>query len=96
MLPPSGPKPVGAPEKILLVDSVQQIHHHLLYELILQGRNRDRSLLPILFGDIDSAEWLNLILAFLEPLMELPDPLLGVVLVLFVRDPVDTRTGILS
>jgi hypothetical protein len=96
VLPPSGPEPVGTPEKILLVDGVQQIHHHLLHDLILQGRNRDRSLLPILFGDIHSAEWLNLILAFLEPLMELPDLLLGVGLVLFVRDPVDARTGILS
>jgi len=38
----------------------------------------------------------NLILAFFEPLMELPDVLLGMGLVLFVRDPVDSRTGILS
>src|SRR5215472_16309495 len=78
VLPPSGPKPVRATEKILLVDGVQQIHHHLLHELILEGRNRDWSLFPILFGNIHSAEWLNLILAFFEPLMELPDVLLGV------------------
>ena len=96
MLPPSGPEPVGTPEKILLVDGVQQIHHHLLHELILQGRDRDWSLFPILFGDIDSAQGLDLILAFLEPLMELPDILLGVGLVLFIRDPVDSRAGIPS
>jgi hypothetical protein len=39
---------------------------------------------------------LNLILALFEPLMELPDPLLGVGLVLLVRDPVDSCTGVLS
>jgi hypothetical protein len=96
MLPPSGPKPVGTTEKILLINGVQQIHHYLLHELILQGWNRDWSLFPILFGDIHSAEWLNLILAFHEPPMELPDILLGVSLVLFVRDPVDSRTSVLS
>src|SRR5262245_22934788 len=88
MLPPTGPEPPGTTEKILLVDGVQQIHHHLLHQLILEGRNRDRPLFPILFRDIDSAEWLNLILAFFEPLMELPDVLLGVGPVLLVRDPV--------
>jgi len=31
-----------------------------LHELILEGRNRDGPLFPILFGDIHSAEWLNL------------------------------------
>src|SRR5215471_7103058 len=36
----TGPKPVRATETILLVDGVQQIHHHLLHELILQGRDR--------------------------------------------------------
>jgi hypothetical protein len=96
MLPPSGPKPVGAPEKILLVDSVQQIHHYPLHELILEGRDRDWPLFPILFGDIDSAQGLDLILAFFEPLMELSDVLLGVARVPFVRDPVDSRAGILS
>jgi hypothetical protein len=96
VLPPSGPKPVGATEKLLLVDGVQQTHHHLLHELILQDRNRDRPLFPILFGDIYSAQWLSLVPAFFEPLMELSDVLLDVVFVLFVRDPVDSRTGILS
>jgi hypothetical protein len=78
VLPSSGPKPVGATEEILLVDGVQQIHHHLLHDLILPGRDRDRPLFPILFGDIDSPQGLDLILAFFEPLMELPDVLLGV------------------
>ena len=67
-----------------------------MHNLILQGGNRDRSLFPVLFRDIDPAEWLNLILAVIEPLMELSDVLLGVGLVLFIRDPVDSRTGILS
>jgi hypothetical protein len=62
-----------------------------LHNLILQGRNRDRSLFPVLFRDIDPAEWLNLIRAVFEPLMELSDVLLGVGLVLFIRDPARKR-----
>jgi hypothetical protein len=67
-----------------------------LHELILEGWNRDWPLFPILFGDIDSAQGLDLVLTFFEPLMELSDILLGVGRVLFVRDPVDSRTGVLS
>ena len=96
MLPTSGPKPVGALEKILLVDGIQQVNHRLLHQLILKSRNRDRPLFPVLFGDIDPAQRLCPILAFFEPLMELTDILLDVRLVLFVRDPVDPCTGILS
>ena len=52
--------------------------------------------LPSSLWDIDAPEWLGLILAFLEPLMELTDLLLYVHLVLSIRDPVASGTGILS
>jgi len=53
-------------------------------------------LFPVLFGNVDAPQWLGLILAFFEPLMELLDILLDVRLVLFVRDAVDPGTGVLS
>jgi hypothetical protein len=40
--------------------------------------------------------WLGLILAFFESLMKLSDILLYVRLVLLLRDPVDSGTGVLS
>src|SRR6266550_1943756 len=70
VLPSSGSEPVRAVKKILLINGVQYFDHGLLHDLILQGGNRDWSLLPVLLGDIDSAQRLRLILAILEPLME--------------------------
>ena len=40
VLPAPGSKPVGAVEKILLVDGVQQLDHYFLHDLILEDRNR--------------------------------------------------------
>jgi hypothetical protein len=70
VLPSSGSEPVRAVEKILLINGIQYFDHRLLHDLILQGGNRDWSLLPVFLGDIDSAQRLGLILAILEPLME--------------------------
>jgi hypothetical protein len=70
VLPSSGSEPVRAVEKILLINSIQYFDHRLLHDLILQGGNRDRSLLPVFLGNIHSAQRLGLILATLEPLME--------------------------
>src|SRR6516225_1317098 len=85
VLPSFGSKPIGAIEKILLVDGIEQFPHRFLHDLVLQGGNRDRSLFPVFLGDIDSAQWLALIFSILEPLMKLEDVSLGVLLVLFVR-----------
>src|SRR6266849_7865515 len=71
--PSSGSEPVGAVEKILLVDGMQYFDHHLLHDLVLEGGNRDRPLFPVFLGDIDSAQRLGSILAIFEPLMHLAD-----------------------
>src|ERR1022692_3836443 len=93
MLTASGPKPVRAIEKILLVDGIHQINHHFLHDLILKAGNRDGSRFPVLLGDKDAAQRLYLILACHKPPMQLTDVLLGVGLVLCIRDPVDPGTG---
>src|SRR5215469_10440342 len=49
-----------------------------------------------MFGDVDAPKWLGLILAFLEPLVQLSDVLSYTRLVLFIRDAVDTSTGVLA
>ena len=94
--PSSGSEPVGAVEKILLVDGIEYFDHHLLHELVLEGGNRDRPLFPVFLGDIDSAQRLGPILAILEPLMQLADISRSVFFVLLVGDAVHPGTGILS
>ena len=94
--PSSGSEPVGAVEKILLVDGIQYFDHHLLHELILEGGNRDRPLFPVFLGDIDSAQRLGPILAILEPLVQFADVSRSVFFVLLVGDAVHPGTGILS
>src|SRR5207247_6106212 len=96
VLPSSGSEPVGAVEKILLIDGVQYFHHRLLHDLVLQSGNRDRSLLPILFRYVDPAERLGLVLPLSEPLVKRLDISLGVLLVLLIRDAVHPCAGILS
>src|SRR5260370_376214 len=71
VLPSSGSEPVGAVEKILLIDGVQYFHHRLLHDLVLQSGNRDWSLLPVLLRYVDPAERLGLVLSFFEPLTAL-------------------------
>jgi hypothetical protein len=39
-----GPKPVGAVEKILLIDGVEQINRHFLHEFVFQGGDGQREL----------------------------------------------------
>src|ERR1035437_2577529 len=70
VLPSPGSEPVRAVEKILFINGIQYFDHRLLHDLILQGGNREWPLFPVLLGDIDSAHWLGLILAILEPLMK--------------------------
>jgi len=53
-------------------------------------------LFPVLLRDVDAPQWLGLIFAFFEPLLERSDILFRVRLVLLVRDAVDPGTGVLS
>src|SRR5262252_2691886 len=92
----SGSEPVGALEKILLIDGVQYFHHRFLHDLVLQSGNRDRSLLPVFLRYVDPAERLGLVLSVFELLIKLLDLSLGVLLVLLIRDAVHPRAGFLS
>src|SRR5215469_353326 len=92
---PSGSKPVGALEKILLINGIQHLRHRRLQDLILQRGNRNRSLLPVLLRYIDPAQRLGLVLPIPEPLIQLSDISGGVLFILFVRNPIYPRAGLL-
>src|SRR5262249_24321847 len=48
---------VREPEEVFLVDHVQQRDHRPLYNLVLQGRDRERALPAIRFGYVDPPAW---------------------------------------
>jgi site-specific DNA recombinase len=50
----SRPKPVGETQEVLLVDLVEEGHHGLLNDLVLQGRNAQGALPPIGLRDVHS------------------------------------------
>src|SRR5258708_178733 len=89
-------RPVGAGEKVRLIDGVEQHYRRLLHDLILQRRNRDRSLLSVLFRYIDSAQRLGTVRLALQLLPEPLDILCGLLRVVLVRDFIHPGTGVLS
>src|SRR5215469_4860423 len=89
-------EPVGAIQKILLIDGCEQLYRCLLHNLVFQGGNRDRPLLPILFWNVDPAQWLCSICFILQPSMQLLDFLLCLLLVVHIRDAVHPGAGVPS
>ena len=55
MRAPTGPEPVRAMDKVLLVDGFEQHHHRALQDFILQRRDADRSRLGwrACFGNVN-------------------------------------------
>ena len=47
-----GAEPIGEPDKVRLVDSVQDSHHRSLDNLVLQRGDPERAQAPIRFGDV--------------------------------------------
>src|SRR5260370_24295501 len=92
----SGSEPVGAVEKILLVDGTQYFDHPLLHEFVLEGGNRDRPLFPVFLGDVNSTQWLCPILAILERLMQFADVSRTVPFELLVGAAIHPATRLLS
>jgi hypothetical protein len=88
-------KTVGARQKILLIDRLQQFHRRPLHDLIFQGRDRDRSLAPVLLLDIDSSQRMRPVALGSQLLMQLLDSLPRLRLVLRVGQVVHSRTGVL-
>ena len=86
---------MGAIQKILLVDCMESFHRRPLHDLILQRGNRDRSLSPVLFRNIDSPQRLRPVLPALQLSMELLDVFRRIPGILHIRDAVHSCTRVL-
>ena len=54
-------KPVGAVEKVLLEDRIEQFHRRPLHDLVFKSGDRDRPLSPVFLVDIDPPQRLRTI-----------------------------------
>src|SRR6266849_6214997 len=92
----SRPETVGAVEKVLLEDRVEQFHRRPLHDLIFKGGDRDRPLSPGLLVDVDPAQRLRTVGLALQLLVQLAKILNQVLLVFRTRDSVHAGGGILA
>src|SRR6185437_2717424 len=90
-----GPEPVREPEEVLLVDRVQNRRCCPLDDLVLQGRNRQRSLPPVRLRDINPPGRLRSIRSPVNTSMQVLELALEVCLVVLPCQPVHARGGIL-
>jgi hypothetical protein len=87
---------VTAIKEICFKHRLQNTRYGPLQQPVRDRGNRDWSLLPVLLGDLDSAQRLGLILAIPEPLMESLEVSRNAPFVFLVRDAVHSRAGFLS
>ena len=91
MLAAPGPESIGEAQEIDLVDLVEHPHHGLLDDLVLQGRDAQRSLSSVGLRDEDATRRLRPVGALMDPSMEIAEPIFEADVVLLPRDAVNSR-----
>src|SRR5580700_125806 len=86
-------KTIRETPKILLVNLIQDCHHGLLNNLVLQCRDAERPLPAIRFRDVHSSRWLRLISAAVNPAVEIDEPTIQSGFILFPCDAIHTRSS---
>jgi site-specific DNA recombinase len=90
MLAASGPKPIREAQEVDLVDLVKYPHHNLLDDLVLQGRDAQRSLSSVGLRDEDATRRLRPVGTFVDPAIEIAEPIFEASFVLLPPDAVDS------
>src|SRR5215212_3999317 len=93
---PAWPKAIRAGQEVLLIDGLQQHDDRPLRHLVLEGRNAERPLRAIRFGDVAAAHRRSLVAARLDAVEEVEKVRLQRLRILGRRDPVDARRPILA
>ena len=93
MLASPWPEPVGEPEKVGFIDSVQHLDRRTLDDLIFQRRNSERSLPPVGLGDIHPTHRLRSIRSALQPFGKVLEIYFQLLAVVSPRLPVHARRG---
>src|SRR3954468_9185435 len=86
------PEAIGEPKKIDLVDSTKNLGHCALNDFVFQRRHTERSLATVRFGNINSAHRQRPVAPGMDPLTEILQTILQVLLVGPHRFPIDSRT----
>ena len=88
------PESIREPEEIFLGDRVQQRGHRPLDNLVLKGRNRDRTLPSIGLGDVDPPARQCPVRSPLDPVVQILEIALEICRVVRPRQPIHTRRGV--
>ena len=91
MLSATGPKPVGEPQEVRLIDGVQHLNHGALDDLVLQRGDPERPKPPIGLGDVHPARRPGPVSAPLNPGVQIPKIPLQVLPIGIPRLAVDPR-----
>ena len=86
-----GPESIGEAQEVDFVDLVEHPHHGLLDDLVLQGRDAQRSLSSVGLRDEDATRRLRPVGALMDPAMEIAEPIFEVDVVLLPGYAVDSR-----
>src|SRR5690242_18128197 len=87
-------EPIGEPEKVLFIDLIEDLHHCLLDDLVLQGRNAQGTLSTVGFRYVGSLGRLRLIRSAMDSAMQVCQLLIQIRLVLFPCHAVYSRRSI--
>jgi hypothetical protein len=90
-----GPIALAAVEKVLLIDRPQQLGTGQLHELVFQGRDAQRSLCPVLFGDVDAPNQLGPVASRLHALGQRGDVAIQISGIVRRRQPIDAAGRVL-
>ena len=93
---PSRPEAVAEAQKIGLVDGVQHLGHRPLDNFVLKRGYAERPLATVAFRDIRAAHRLGPVLPAVDPVVQMPEIALQLLLVVLHRHPIDPGTGCAS
>ena len=87
-------EPIGEPQEVLFVNLVEDRHHGVLDDLVLQGRDAQRPLPPVGFRDVGSLGRLRSIRSPMDSAMQVRQPRLEVRLVLLPRHAIHSGRSV--
>src|SRR5580658_1692712 len=88
------PESIRKASKVHLVNLVEDAHHSLLNDFVLQRRDAQRSLSTVGFRNVDSSRWLSPIRSTMNTAVQISDATFQSVLILLPRHTVHSRRSL--
>ena len=90
----TGPEPVRKAFEVDLIDLVEDRHHGLLNDFVLQRRDAQRTLPPVSLRNIDSPRGLCPIRSTVHPAVQIDEPILQSGFILLPRHAIHSRRSL--